>query len=174
MDKPIETIVAELADELLLRRWRMATAESCTGGGMAVACTDLAGSSAWFECAFVTYTNEAKQSMLGVSAQLLEQHGAVSAETVQAMVKGAVDKSCARVAIAASGIAGPGGGTPDDPVGTVWLGWGDADHQAVYCYHFDGDRSAVRIAAVKQGLSGLLGWLQGSPKTVANSVMKAW
>lgn len=174
MDKPIETIAAELADELLRRQWRMATAESCTGGGMAVACTDLAGSSVWFECAFVTYTNEAKQSMLGVSAQLLEQHGAVSAETVQAMVKGAVDNSCARVAIAASGIAGPGGGTPDAPVGTVWLGWGDADQQQVCCYHFEGDRSAVRKAAVKQGLSGLLGWLLGSSQTGAKSVIKAW
>ena len=152
--------VRALADELIQRQWRMATAESCTGGGMAVACTDLAGSSAWFECAFVTYTNEAKQRMLGVPLMVLDHYGAVSAETVEAMVAGAAERSGAQVAVAASGIAGPGGGTDETPVGTVWLAWGSRDEQQSCCFQFGGDRSAVRQQAVQQGLDGLLAWLR--------------
>ncbi|MCY0965584.1 CinA family protein [Parathalassolituus penaei] len=152
--------IAGLANELQARGWRMATAESCTGGLMAVSCTDMAGSSNWFECAFVTYTNDAKQAMLGVPADLLESFGAVSAATVKAMVRGAVANSAAEVAVAASGVAGPGGGTEQDPVGTVWLAWGDADEQVAHCFHFDGDRALVRQQAAATGLVALYDWLR--------------
>ncbi|WP_221800910.1 CinA family protein [Oceanobacter mangrovi] len=150
----------ELAEQLTMRRWRMATAESCTGGGIAAACTDLAGSSGWFDCGFVTYSNEAKMQMLGVQQTTLEQHGAVSEATVREMVAGAVQHSRADVAVATSGIAGPGGAVPGKPVGTVWVAWGN--HQRIHAElcHFDGDRAAVRQQAVLHSLRGLSHWLE--------------
>lgn len=146
-----------IAEELLRRGERLATAESCTGGWVAKACTDLAGSSAWFECGFVTYSNFAKRDILGVSATTLESHGAVSGQTVQEMVAGVLANSCAQWALAISGIAGPGGGSREKPVGTVWLGWaGPGGWQQARSFHFSGDRDAVRRQAVAAALDGLL------------------
>lgn len=121
------TVVAELAVHLQRRGWMLVCAESCTGGGVAAALTDLAGSSAWFDRGFVTYSNQAKQDMLGVSPETLAKFGAVSRETVTEMARGALLHSGAQLSVAISGIAGPGGGTPDKPVGTVWIAWGSAE-----------------------------------------------
>ena len=148
-----------LAEILQSREMRLVTAESCTGGGIATALTDVAGSSNWFECGFVTYSNEAKTRYLDVSPMTLEQFGAVSEETVRAMVAGAVNNSLGDLAVAVSGIAGPAGGSDDKPVGTVWFAWGDAQHQIVECMQFDGDRASVRSQAVTAGIQGLCRWL---------------
>lgn len=115
--------IAEIANFLVKNGLMLATAESCTGGMIAAACTDMAGSSAWFERGFVTYANAAKTELLGVPAELIDQHGAVSEPVVRAMVVGAAARSHAQVAVAVTGVAGPSGGSPDKPVGTVWLGW---------------------------------------------------
>ena len=119
----IEELVQQLAAMLMGKGWMLATAESCTGGMIAAACTDLAGSSQWFDRGFVTYSNEAKTEMLGVPAELIAKHGAVSEEVVRAMAEGAIRHSRAQVSIAVTGIAGPSGGSAEKPVGTVWVGW---------------------------------------------------
>ena len=150
----------ELAEQLKMRHWKLATAESCTGGGIAAACTDLAGSSQWFDCGFVTYSNEAKMKLLDVEAATLEQVGAVSEQTVREMVAGAVSNSAADVAVATSGIAGPGGAVPGKPVGTVWFGWGNHRRLHSEVCHFDGDREAVRQQAVMHAIKGLSHWLE--------------
>ncbi len=136
----------------------LATAESCTGGWIAQELTALAGSSAWFEAGFVTYSNAAKRQMLGVAAELLTPGGpgAVSEETVRAMTHGALANSQAAVAVAVSGVAGPGGGSPDKPVGTVWIAWQWEQKSEARCFHFAGDRRAVRQATVEAALEGLL------------------
>jgi nicotinamide-nucleotide amidase len=120
-----------VADLLQKKRWLLATAESCTGGMISAACTDLAGSSAWFERGFVTYSNEAKTELLGVDAALIKQHGAVSEEVARAMASGAVARSRAQVSVAVTGVAGPTGGSAAKPVGTVWFGFqvGGPAHQ---------------------------------------------
>jgi len=151
--------ITALADMLKSRDLRLVTAESCTGGGIATALTDVAGSSQWFECGFVTYSNEAKTRYLDVSPLILEQFGAVSEETVRAMVAGAVNNSLGDVAVAVSGIAGPGGGSADKPVGTVWFAWGNASQQIVQCVRFEGDRHQVRLQAVEVGIQGICHWL---------------
>ena len=151
--------ITALADMLKSRDLRLVTAESCTGGGIATALTDVAGSSQWFECGFVTYSNEAKTRYLDVSPLILEQFGAVSEETVRAMVAGAVNNSLGDVAVAVSGIAGPGGGSADKPVGTVWFAWGNASQQIVQCVRFEGDRQQVRLQAVEVGIQGICHWL---------------
>lgn len=133
----------------------LATAESCTGGLIAAACTDLAGSSVWFERGFVTYSNAAKTELLGVPAELIAVHGAVSEAVVHAMVQGAVAHSHAQVAVAVTGVAGPSGGSPDKPVGTVWLGWRVHGHITTECCHFSGDRAAVRQATVRRAFERL-------------------
>lgn len=133
----------------------LATAESCTGGLIAAACTDLAGSSAWFERGFVTYSNAAKTELLGVPADLIGTHGAVSDAVVRAMALGAVAHSHAQVAVAVTGVAGPGGGSDDKPVGTVWLAWNVCGHVTAECCHFAGDRAAVRQATVLRILKQL-------------------
>lgn len=148
--------VAALADALRARGWRLATAESCTGGMIAAACTSLAGSSDWFDRGFVTYSNDAKREMLGVPAALIERHGAVSAEVARAMAQGALDHSQAMLAVAVTGIAGPGGATPDKPVGTVWLAV--AAHGAApraELLQLGGDRAAVRAQTVRHALARL-------------------
>jgi nicotinamide-nucleotide amidase len=141
-----------VADTLQRRQWMLATAESCTGGMVAAACTDLAGSSAWLERGFVTYSNAAKTQMLGVDAQLIANHGAVSEPVARAMAQGALLHSAAQVALAITGVAGPGGGSEAKPVGTVWFAfagpWGV--HREVQ--HFGGDRAAVRQAAALHAL----------------------
>lgn len=135
----------------------LVTAESCTGGWVAKVATDQPGSSRWFEGGFVTYTNRAKQGMLGVHAATLQAHGAVSEATVAEMATGALARSEGRVSLAISGIAGPGGGTADKPVGMVCLGWAQAGQAPVTrTERFDGDREAVRRAAVCAALDGVL------------------
>jgi nicotinamide-nucleotide amidase len=143
------------ADLLLKSRWKLATAESCTGGLIAAACTDLAGSSAWLERGFVTYSNEAKAEMLGVDTRLIATHGAVSEAVVSAMALGALENSAAQVAVAVTGIAGPTGGSADKPVGTVWFGW--ATPAGLHCemQHFAGDRAAVRRSTMLHALRRL-------------------
>ncbi|SMF95999.1 nicotinamide-nucleotide amidase [Methylomagnum ishizawai] len=137
--------------------WMLATAESCTGGGVAACVTDVAGSSAWFDRGFVTYSNEAKIDMLGVDPETLREHGAVSEATVREMVEGAVRLSWANIAVAVSGIAGPGGGSPDKPVGLVWFAWArDGRETVARCERFEGDRRAVRGQAVAVALRGVL------------------
>jgi nicotinamide-nucleotide amidase len=151
-------LIKILAARLLAKNLMLATAESCTGGGIAAALTDLAGSSAWFDAGFVTYSNAAKQRMLNVPGNLLAANGpgAVSEETVRAMTAGAITNSSADVAVAVSGVAGPEGGSPGKPVGTVWIGWQWGDMQRAQRFQFDGDRAAIRIATVQAGISGLL------------------
>lgn len=148
--------LARLAGALQARRRWLATAESCTGGGIAAALTDTPGSSAWFDRGFVTYSNEAKQDMLGVSGETLRRFGAVSRETVSEMAAGAIARSRAGLSVAVSGIAGPGGGTPEKPVGTVWIAWAHDGGVDAVCEHFPGDRAAVRAATVDAALAGLL------------------
>ena len=133
----------------------MATAESCTGGLIAAACTAVAGSSAWFERGFVTYSNEAKTDLLGVDAALIAEHGAVSEAVACAMAQGAIVRSNAQVAVAVTGVAGPTGGSADKPVGTVWFGWSVLGKVQAECQHFEGDRAAVRAAAVQHALMRL-------------------
>lgn len=145
-----------LANLLLERGWMLATAESCTGGLIAAACTDLAGSSRWFERGFVTYSNAAKTELLGVAPALIAEHGAVSDAVVRAMVQGALAHSGAQVAVAVTGVAGPDGGSADKPVGTVWLGWATPGGVHSACHHFAGDRATVRRASVRTALTQLL------------------
>jgi nicotinamide-nucleotide amidase len=153
-----ETSLAERLGRVLLdRQWTVATAESCTGGLIAGAITDVAGSSAWFDRGFVTYSNEAKIALLGVSAKTLDAHGAVSEATVREMVAGALRNSRATLAVAVTGIAGPAGGTPMKPVGLVFLGWGRRGTPVdVRSEQFAGDRAAVREATVRRALEGLI------------------
>lgn len=134
----------------------LATAESCTGGGVSAAITEIAGSSEWFDRAFVTYSNSAKMEMLGVNVDTLESHGAVSEPVVKEMVLGALANSQANIAVSISGIAGPGGGSEEKPVGTVCFGWADSNGWLkVATYHLSGDRSQVRQQAVETALKVL-------------------
>ena len=152
-----QTLAETLGNLLRERRLMLTLAESCTGGGVAEAVTAVAGSSEWFDCGFVTYSNISKVEMLGVRPETLELHGAVSEATVKEMVEGALRRSHAQVALAVSGIAGPGGGSPIKPVGTVWLAWGGVKWptRAIQA-HFDGDREAIRQQAVAVALRGML------------------
>ncbi|MGH8820295.1 MAG: CinA family protein [Rhodoferax sp.] len=152
----IEYLCGQTADLLQKKHWMLATAESCTGGLIAGACTDLAGSSHWFERGFVSYSNEAKTELLGVDAALIARHGAVSEAVARAMAQGALAHSRAQVALAVTGIAGPTGGTMDKPVGTVWFGWCIQGALTSEMRHFDGDRAAVRAATVRHALQRLL------------------
>ncbi len=159
----LHVTVEALASLLLARGQLLATAESCTGGLIAASCTELAGSSAWFERGFVTYSNEAKTELLGVPAELIERHGAVSEEVAKAMAAGALAHSRADLAVAVTGIAGPTGGSDAKPVGTVWLAWAERGHgraQDTVAVHaekmwFPGDRRAVRGATVAHALAGV-------------------
>ena len=134
----------------------MATAESCTGGMIAAACTDLAGSSLWFERGFVSYSNASKTELLGVDAALIARHGAVSEEVARAMVRGAIAHSRAQAAVAVTGVAGPGGGSAAKPVGTVWFAWATPTGVVSELRCFDGDRAAVRTATVQHALRRLV------------------
>jgi nicotinamide-nucleotide amidase len=156
------TIISRgLAADLLIKLgWKLAAAESCTGGLIAARCTDLAGSSDWFERGFVTYSNAAKTEMLGVDAALIAQHGAVSEPVVRAMVQGALKHAQAQVAVAVTGVAGPSGGSAAKPVGTVWLGWATPQGVVSEVQHFDGDRAQVRAATVAHALQRLAALLQ--------------
>ncbi|MES2783922.1 MAG: CinA family protein [Pseudomonadota bacterium] len=148
--------IERLAEVLLEREWMLATAESCTGGMIAAACTDLAGSSQWFERGFVTYSNEAKTDSLGVDAGLIAANGAVSELVARAMAFGAVRHSRARVSVAVTGVAGPTGGSKDKPVGTVWFGFMIDGRLDSEMRRFDGDRAAVRRRTVEHAIEGLI------------------
>ena len=153
----LNTELSKLAKILMNRKQMCTTAESCTGGMIAAAMTSLAGSSNWFERGFVTYSNDAKHELLGVPASLIEQYGAVSLAVGQAMAEGAIAQSNADYSVATSGIAGPGGGTDDKPVGTVCFGWASNDlaskHEVI---QFNGDREAVRLQATTYAIKGLI------------------
>ncbi|MDX2423480.1 MAG: CinA family protein [Amphritea sp.] len=158
-----EALVVQLAKLAQDHRVRVATAESCTGGWVAQEMTALAGSSNWFECGFVTYSNEAKTQMLGVPQELFVSDGAVSEAVVVAMAEGAVANSLAGLSVSISGVAGPGGGTPEKPVGTVWMAWAlEGQPTETHCFQFAGDRHAVRSAAVTEALKGLIKQLNES------------
>ena len=155
---PSETLeqdLRKLAATLKARKLMLCTAESCTGGMIAAACTDLAGSSQWFERGFVSYSNAAKTDLLGVPSMLVLLHGAVSEPVVRAMATGAVLRSQAQVSIAVTGVAGPSGGTEAKPVGTVWFGWqvDGALHSEVK--HFKGDRTTVRMETMSHAIKRL-------------------
>jgi len=156
MDMSTRDLCLELARSLQERGWMLATAESCTGGMIAAACTDLSGSSNWFERGFVTYSDAAKTELLGVDAALIAQHGAVSEVVARAMAFGAVRHSQARVSVAVTGVAGPTGGSPEKPVGTVWFGFQVDGRLTSETRRFDGDRAAVRCATVDHALHRLL------------------
>jgi nicotinamide-nucleotide amidase len=152
-----QMLVPQIAEVLLAHRWRLVTAESCTGGGIATALTDVAGSSQWFDRGFVTYSNRAKQEMLAVGEDTLAQHGAVSEAVVAEMVTGALARSDAHIAVAVSGIAGPGGGSAEKPVGMVCLAWQVSGNEPVVrTEYFAGDRAAVRVQTVECALRGVL------------------
>ena len=170
-DTRTDELVAQVAKALSARAWVMATAESCTGGLIAARCTDLAGSSAWFDRGFVTYSNEAKTELLGVPAEAIAREGAVSATVAQAMAEGALRRSHAQIAVAVTGIAGPGGAVPGKPVGTVWLGWavrapigtsekngtsGANETCGTQLLQLQGDRAAIRQATVEAALRQVL------------------
>ncbi len=156
-------IIHEIAALLTGRGWLLASAESCTGGLVAAACTDVAGSSLWFERGVVSYSNAAKTELLGVPAALIERHGAVSDAVVRAMAEGALAHSRAQVSLAVTGIAGPAGGSADKPVGTVWFGWCVAGQTEAQRCRFDGDRSAVRAQATLHALRELARRLAAPP-----------
>jgi nicotinamide-nucleotide amidase len=155
----LDANLTQISLQLLKRRHRLATAESCTGGMIAAACTDLSGASDWFDRGFVTYSNAAKTDMLGVPAAMIEQDGAVSEAVARAMADGALIHSQANVSLAVTGVAGPSGGSDAKPVGTVWFAWcvGGETHSEMQ--HFAGDRAAIRAAAVRYALQRLLGFL---------------
>lgn len=157
----VASLVARLAERLRALGWRLVCAESCTGGMIAAACTDLAGSSDWFDRGVVSYSNQAKVALLGVPQTLIDAHGAVSEAVARAMAEGIVRSSGADIGVAVTGVAGPGGGSPAKPVGTVWFGFAlhhrdgtlrvDAEQR-----RFAGDRAEVRAASVRHALQGLL------------------
>lgn len=157
MSDDLIALATQLGEALKRKGWMLAVAESCTGGGIAQACTAIPGSSEWFERGFVTYSNRSKIEMLGVPAQLIERHGAVSEEVARAMAKGALRNSHAQVAVAVTGIAGPGGGSTVKPIGTVWIaGAATTGNGSARCYQLAGDRSAVRRQSVVHALQVLL------------------
>ena len=156
----MKNLVERVAQHLLEKGVSMAAAESCTGGWVSQAVTAIPGSSRWFDCGFVTYSNHAKQQMLGVPAELIDTYGAVSEPVVVAMAEGALQRSLASIAVSISGVAGPDGGTERKPVGTVWFAWAVRGHPTVSCLsYFSGDREEVRRQAVEQALEGIMAYL---------------
>ena len=160
-DHALAVLSREVAERLLSAKRRLATAESCTGGLIAKLCTDIAGSSDWFECGFVCYSNAAKTRDLGVPEKLIESEGAVSDAVVRAMAEGAIERTDANVGIAVSGIAGPSGAVPGKPVGTVWFALAHKEADRLECQghliQFDGNRDAVRRQSVEYALNLLRG-----------------
>lgn len=157
------TLVERLAQRLQARGAMLATAESCTGGLIAAACTELAGSSAWFDRGFVTYSNQAKTELLGVAPALIERHGAVSEEVARAMAEGVLQRAAVQWAVSVTGIAGPAGGSADKPVGTVWIAWaGHGQETRAQRHRFQGDRAQVRMQTCHAALQGLIQILDGA------------
>jgi len=153
--------VARLAAVLIEKKLKLAAAESCTGGGIAQALTELPGSSTWFERGFVTYSNQSKNEMLGVSTDALARYGAVSMQVARQMAEGAIKHSRAQVSLAVTGIAGPGGGSNEKPVGLVWIAWASSNQKITYRqYQFIGDRQAVRQQTVDAAVVGLVEFLE--------------
>jgi len=152
----LQQLAQQTGQQLIAKNMRLATAESCTGGWVSKVITDIDGSSQWFECALVTYSNQAKHDLLGVSEQTLRDFGAVSEQTVKQMVLGLLDRCNANLGVSISGIAGSGGGSDDKPVGTVWIAWAIAG-KVVECvrYKFSGNREQVRCEAVAEALRGV-------------------
>ncbi|RDZ28889.1 CinA family protein [Lysobacter silvisoli] len=160
-DAALQRLAERIGEAARSGHHMLVTAESCTGGWIAKTLTDIPGSSGWFECGLAAYSYEAKQALLSVRPQTLEQFGAVSRETVIEMVSGALANTGATVAVAVTGIAGPGGGTADKPVGTVWLAWKRrGGYPKAEVLHLDGDREAVRRQSVAAALQGLLGLME--------------
>ncbi|PCJ49956.1 MAG: damage-inducible protein CinA [Gammaproteobacteria bacterium] len=156
----LELEINQLSTQLIKRRLSICTAESCTGGLIAKLFTDKSGSSDWFDCAFISYTNAAKQLMLGVTKSTLESSGAVSQPTVIEMAEGAINKSNSKVSIAISGVAGPGGGTKEKPVGMVWISWAGKHYETeTQCYYFDGDRDSIRYQAARAAIKGVIKYI---------------
>ncbi|AOK28718.1 damage-inducible protein CinA [Burkholderia singularis] len=155
-DSAVHQLAISAGDKLRDAHLTLATAESCTGGMIAAAITDIAGSSGWFERGFVTYSNLAKVEMIGVPADLIDKHGAVSEPVARAMVEGALRNSRAQVALSVTGIAGPGGGSELKPVGTVSFGWSNRLHTSVQTCVFAGDREQIRTQAAAHALRGLI------------------
>ena len=155
----LEADLTHISAQLQARGWMLTTAESCTGGMVAAACTDLAGSSQWFERGFVSYSNAAKTELLGVPAALIEAHGAVSEPVARAMAEGALAHAHAQTSVAVTGVAGPTGGSADKPVGTVWFAWCVDGQTHSELRHFAGDRAAVRRATLRHALARLAQWL---------------
>lgn len=156
MTEDITQLAQQLGNKLATKGWQISCAESCTGGGVGYAITSISGSSAWFKKGFITYSNDAKREMLGVSAQTLNQYGAVSSSTVLEMAEGAAKLANAEVAVAISGIAGPDGGTPEKPVGTVWFGFFIQGQNISEKLQIEGDRQKVRIKAIEFALANIL------------------
>lgn len=157
--------IAQKAGEILLGRgWRLATVESCTGGWICQVVTSLAGSSDWFECGMVTYSNTSKAALVGVPGSLISSYGAVSAQVAEAMVSGALERTDASVSVSVTGIAGPGGGSAEKPVGTVFMAWQFPGGAAVSeRFHFHGDREEVRRQSVATALSELARRAEANP-----------
>ncbi|WP_028229307.1 CinA family protein [Paraburkholderia ferrariae] len=161
---PTDSVVHQLAiragNKLRDARLMLTTAESCTGGMVATAITDISGSSGWFERGFVTYSNQAKSEMIGVPPELIDRHGAVSEPVARAMAEGALANSRAQVSLSITGVAGPGGGTPEKPVGMVCFGWSNRLHTSVETLVFKGDREQIRVQAATHALRGLLALIE--------------
>lgn len=158
-----EALVAKVGEALKNHNAMIVTAESCTGGLTAEALTSISGSTAWFDRAYITYSYESKREMLGVKDLTIQKKGAVSQECVEEMAIGGLQNSHAKICVACSGIAGPGGGTPDKPVGTVWISWAMQGHEEIVskCYLFKGDRDAIRAQTTDVSLQGVLEILEG-------------
>jgi nicotinamide-nucleotide amidase len=159
----VDELAKRLGERLKRSNETLTTAESCTGGWAAQVVTSVGGSSAWFERGFVTYSNEAKQELLGVRAETLRAHGAVSEETAREMALGALARSRATVSVSITGVAGPAGGTPEKPVGTVCFAWARGDEVRSETRRFDGDRESIRRQSVILALEGVLRALDGAP-----------
>ncbi|MFP4902197.1 CinA family protein [Paraburkholderia sp. BR14261] len=158
-DSVVHQLAIRVGNKLRDGRLMLASAESCTGGMVATAITDISGSSVWFERGFVTYSNQAKTEMIGVPPELIEKHGAVSEPVARAMAEGALSNSRAQVSLSITGVAGPGGGTPEKPVGMVSFGWSNRLHTSVETLVFKGDREQIRVQAAAHALRGLLAFI---------------
>lgn len=172
MQEKLQAMAARLGEALVARGWTLACAESCTGGLLASVLTDASGASAWFNGAVVAYANAVKRDVLGVSQATLDAHGAVSRDTVLAMARGARGVMRADVVVAISGVAGPTGGTPQKPVGTVWLAWDGPEGVAVKRFQFDGDRLAVKRQAAHEAMVGVLAMAAGAREAQAGESMR--
>lgn len=158
-DLALEALAVQVGGRLKAAGACLVAAESCTGGWVGQAVTAVAGSSAWFERGFITYSNEAKQEMLGVSVQTIARHGAVSEQTAREMAAGALKNGRGTIALAVTGVAGPGGGTATKPVGMVCFAWARGTELRAETHRFEGDRESVRRQAVIRALQGVIEWL---------------